>query len=141
MHSDREYRVFCSPGGQIITGVSQYKWHTPWRMASLQHPDEFEGTARRILRRTESLHRQILEELRPDDELDRLMLSQGYTFDVFFDEEDSACQLVELNSFGVRSACGSCLFQWVRDRPQLYGVEQELEFRVTVPYMCRKEAS
>lgn len=101
----------------------------------MQHPEEFEGTTRRILRSIESLHRQLLEDLRPVDEMDRLLLNQGYTFDVVFDEEDDAYQLVELNTFGARSACGSCLFQWVQDRPQLHGAEQELYFRVTIPYL------
>lgn len=141
LQTNREYRAFCPPGGQIITGVSQYQWHAPWLMASRQSPEEFAGTARRIVHGIESLHGQVLEELQPDDEVDRLILSQGFTFDVFFDEEDGACQLVELNTFGVRSARGSCLFQRVRDRAQLYGTKPELEFRITVPYLGSKEPS
>jgi hypothetical protein len=62
---------------------------------------------------------------------DRLMREQGFSFDLFYDEGTERCELVELNTFGVRSACGSCLFQWVEDRKVMYG-EEEAEFRVAV---------
>jgi len=62
---------------------------------------------------------------------DKLLLEQGFSFDLFYKEETERCELVELNTFGVRSACGSCLFQWVKDRKVLYG-EEEGEFRVSV---------
>ncbi len=54
------------------------------------------------------------------------------SFDLFFDDEAQRAELVELNSFGVRSPCGACLFQWVRDRAVLYDeMERDLvEFRV-----------
>lgn len=74
----------------------------------------------------------ILEEVgRRNDAEDRLMMEQGFSFDLFYDEDTEKCSLVELNTFGVRSACGSCLFQWVDDREVLYGGE-EAEFRVSV---------
>ncbi len=69
----------------------------------------------------------------PDEERDRLLTEQGLSFDLFLDEEAQTVELVELNSFGVRSPCGSCLFQWVRDRAVLYGEERhdKLEFRIS----------
>lgn len=71
----------------------------------------------------------ILDDL-DESEMDRLLVEQGFSFDLLFDEERNACELVELNGFGARSSCGSCLFQWVRDREQLYRGE-DMEFRVT----------
>jgi hypothetical protein len=68
---------------------------------------------------------------RRGDVLDRLMMEQGFSFDLFYDEDSETCELVELNTFGVRSGCGSCLFQWVEDRGVLYG-EEEPEFRVSM---------
>jgi hypothetical protein len=57
----------------------------------------------------------ILDEVRRSERAeDKLLLEQGFSFDLFYDEETGRCELVELNTFGVRSACGSCLFQWVR---------------------------
>jgi hypothetical protein len=44
--------------------------------------------------------------------------------------------LIELNSFGTRSGCGSCLFHWLRDGDILYskgtGNGKKVEFRVSV---------
>lgn len=131
MQSEREYRAFCPPGGRRITAVSQYRWHQPWMMSELQSLEEIEDVAGKILGGIESLHGQILEDLEEDNDMDRLLLEQGFTFDSFFDEETGRCQLIELNGFGVRSSCGSCLFQWVRDRAVLYGAESDVEFRIT----------
>jgi hypothetical protein len=80
----------------------------------------------------EGLRRLILEEVTESERVeDKLLLEQGFSFDLFYEEETGRCELVELNTFGVRSACGSCLFQWVDDRKVLYG-EKEAEFRVSV---------
>jgi hypothetical protein len=74
-----------------------------------------------------------MAELDEDDELDVLFLLQGFTFDVAFDRDNNSTKLVEVNPFGVRSPCGSCLFHWIRDRQLLEGraTDRELEFRVT----------
>ena len=80
----------------------------------------------------ENARRLILDEVGKGERVeDKLMLEQGFSFDLFYEEETGRCELVELNTFGVRSACGSCLFQWVEDRKVLYG-EGEAEFRVSV---------
>ncbi|RSL65282.1 hypothetical protein CEP51_013024 [Fusarium floridanum] len=77
------------------------------------------------------IHRHIVNDLKPDTELDNLLLQQGFTFDVLYDEDKEAMELVELNVFGARSGCGSCLFNWVNDFSQLYGEGEDVEFRVT----------
>ncbi|KAK4199502.1 hypothetical protein QBC40DRAFT_281794 [Triangularia verruculosa] len=131
MSSDQEYRVFCPPGGRRITAVSQYQWHKGWRYGD-RHIDLRKEKANTILSGIAAVHKCILEDLDEEDELDKLLLQQGFSFDVFFDAGTEACELVELNGFGVRSSCGSCLFQWVKDREQLYGGTNELEFRVAI---------
>lgn len=87
-------------------------------------------------------HREILVglDLGSGDEMDRLLLKQGFTFDVMFDEGSGKCKLIELNSFDARSGCVSCLFHWLRDWDLLYGVQkgtkaevgQEIEFRISI---------
>jgi hypothetical protein len=131
MAAEREYRVFCAPGDGRIAGVSQYRWYKPWRFRGLGEQAQ-EKVVRAILEGAEAVRGLILEEVeRRDDAEDRLMMEQGFSFDLFYDEDTDRCSLVELNTFGVRSACGSCLFQWVDDRKVLYG-EEEAEFRVAV---------
>lgn len=142
MKSEREYRVFCSPwtpasqGGVIstsprLTAVSQYQWHKPWMFAD-KAPQEMEVLGARILARAEDIYKQIREHILEDDLVAKLLVDQGLTFDVFFDEERDVVQLVELNSFGVMSSCGSCLFQWIEDQELLYGNSDEVEFRIAI---------
>ncbi|KAI1110390.1 hypothetical protein F5Y14DRAFT_428927 [Nemania sp. NC0429] len=136
MRPDREYRVFCppfrSPDSLRISAISQYRWHRQWlfHLAS----DELRSQAvEKIAKGSDEIRKQIAAELDVEDEMDSLLMRQGLTFDVFFDEERDLVQLVELNVFGVRSACGSCLFHWIRDRETLEGNGdyEDVEFRVT----------
>ncbi|KAH7140157.1 hypothetical protein B0J13DRAFT_676563 [Dactylonectria estremocensis] len=131
MKTQREYRVFCVPGSLRISAVSQYQWHKPWMFAA-KSAEERDAIAKRIMAGIEQLHARIMGDLRGTED-DRLLAQQGFTFDVLYDEKRECCELIELNTFGVRSACGSCLFQWVKDRDLLYGWDaEEIEFRVTV---------
>jgi hypothetical protein len=131
MASEREYRVFCRPGDGRVCGISQYRWYRAWRFQSFGEAEQ-ERVVRRVVEGAGLVRRLILEEVaKGGTEEDKLMLEQGFSFDLFYDEETDGCSLVELNTFGVRSACGSCLFQWVEDRKVLYG-EEEAQFRVSV---------
>ncbi|KAJ9138324.1 hypothetical protein NKR19_g7883 [Coniochaeta hoffmannii] len=130
MRSDREYRVYCPPGAKKITAISQYQWHKPWRFAH-SAPQMQSAMAQAIVDGVTAIHSLILEDLKEKNPRDELLVEQGVSFDVFFDEDSGTCQLVELNVFGVTSGCGSCLFQWVKDRDQLYGSGHNIEFRVT----------
>ena len=62
----------------------------------------------------------------------------GFSFDVFvlagsgIAGSGMEVQLVELNCFGAMSGCGSCIFHWIRDAGMLYGIEEGVEFRVTM---------
>lgn len=131
MRTEAEYRVFCMPGSLKITAVSQYKWHKRWMFAGGTQ-DEMEERAMKILAGIESIHAQIIARLHEPEEheLGQILEKQGFTFDVLH-IDDMNFSLVELNTFGVRSQCGSCLFQWVKDRAVLYGaVGEDVEFRV-----------
>ncbi|KAK3302797.1 uncharacterized protein B0T15DRAFT_562857 [Chaetomium strumarium] len=117
MASDREYRVFCRSGDDAGGGEAAH-----------------ERVVRRVREAAEEVRGLILAEVAKGVTKEKehaLLLEQGFFFDLFYDEETDACSLVELNTFGVRSACGSCLFQWVEGREVLYG-EEEAQFRVSV---------
>ncbi|KAI6082196.1 hypothetical protein F4821DRAFT_282028 [Hypoxylon rubiginosum] len=141
-----EYRVFCpptSPGTPLnISAISQYQWHKPWLFRYLSEED-----ARRAAYEITIKCGSILIEINNamnglpgivqlpgiTPEIRHLLFTQGLTFDVFFDEETRECHLIELNVFGIRSACGSCLFHWKNDMEILYNTDAsaEVEFRVT----------
>lgn len=134
--TDKEYRVFCCPATGRITAISQYCWHKPWKYAHLGE-DERLKQLRRIMRGIDYVHVSILEDLNPFliDDPDDMLLRQGFTFDVIFDDDRpiaDRCALVELNTFGARSGCGSCLFHWVNDMDLLYGGSEKVEFRIAL---------
>jgi hypothetical protein len=60
-----------------------------------------------------------------DDEMDRQLLKQGFSFDVLWKEVGARCDLVEPNVFGARINLD--LFHWVRDLDVLYWNEREDE--------------
>ncbi|KAG5756271.1 hypothetical protein H9Q72_000963 [Fusarium xylarioides] len=130
MRSEREYRVYCAPETGAISAVSQYCWHKPWFFDCEEHENQTR-VVDQIWEGIQTIHKSILHDLDPDDGLDQLLLKQGLSFDVFYDETDETLQLVELNVFGARSGCGSCLFHWINDWDQLYGHCERVEFRVT----------
>ncbi|RWA11420.1 hypothetical protein EKO27_g3675 [Xylaria grammica] len=146
MRSEREYRVFCPPFRSQellrISAISQYRWHREWLFyfASDEQRNQVVG---RVAEGSDEIRKQIAAELHVGDEMDDLLMRQGLTFDVFYDEEQDLVQLVELNVFGARSACGSCLFQWVTDRKTLEGRGEpnDVEFRVTYQEIGYEEPS
>ncbi|KAK4234500.1 hypothetical protein C8A03DRAFT_37724 [Achaetomium macrosporum] len=131
MAGDREYRVFCRPGDGRVCAISQYRWHRSWRFQGVGEAEQ-ERVVRRVWEGAEEVRSLLLGEVaKGGTEEDKLLGEQGFSFDLFYDEDANACSLVELNTFGGRSACGSCLFQWADDRKVLYG-EEEAQFRVSV---------
>ena len=136
MRGEREYRAFCPPFRSAdllrISAISQYRWHWHW-LFFLASDNKRKQAVDKIVEGVEEIRQQIAGELDSEDEIDGLLMRQGLTFDVLFDEELGTVQLVELNVFGVRSACGSCLFHWIRDRKILegHGEPGDIEFRVT----------
>ena len=137
MNTALEYRVFCPPPNGDVAAVSQYKWHA---QSDFHHRPEEQTVqiAETVMKEVRRIHADITNyELA--DEPAKLLRSQGFTFDVMFDEKASSCALIELNCFGSRSGCGSCLFHWLRDEEVLYGNgpkdekgEVEVEFRISV---------
>ncbi|KAH8195205.1 hypothetical protein TruAng_010623 [Truncatella angustata] len=102
MRSENEYRVFCPPDGSTISGISQYQWHKRWKHAD-QTTEDAQQLMRNISHGCEALRLQILQALRSDDETDNLLLKQGFSFDVLFDDQTKQCELIELNVFGTRN--------------------------------------
>ena len=139
MKTEKEYRVFCAPPNGRITAVSQYRWHKP-NFYSSRPADEIAELMETIMVGVHGVHRGILDEVRgrAGGEMDKLLLFQGFTFDVMFDEASGTTKLIELNSFGARSGCGSCMFHWLRDWDVLYGrgkqgmAGEEIEFRISI---------
>lgn len=71
-------------------------------------------------------------------------LPSDFCADVFC-RPDLSVELIELNSYGAQMAAGSCLFHWITDYDQLYGVcnasgRSEVEFRVVRPTNEDEEA-
>ncbi|RFU33716.1 hypothetical protein B7463_g2606, partial [Scytalidium lignicola] len=144
MKPDHEFRVFCAPPLAKIRGVSQYRWHEPFVFRG-RPMDEVEDITKKVMKGIELIREEILEEAKTGKggELDALVPKQGFTFDVIYDELTGKTSLIELNSFGARSGCGSCLFHWIRDRNVLYrenfpigdvseNIDWEVEFRISM---------
>lgn len=132
-----EYRVFCPPPAGDIAAISQYKWHTRSFFHD-QSEERLKNLTELIFKEAQRIHNEIMA-YQLEDSIAMLLRSQGFTFDVMFREKASTCALIELNSFGSRSGCGSCLFHWLRDEDILYGKrrnrsvsEIEVEFRISV---------
>lgn len=146
MDTEKEFRVFCAPPDGRITGVSQYKWHAASVFTLTRTAEEVDALMRLIMDQIRGIHHQILGEAKKGEggEMDKLLLKQGFSFDVMFEEEAGRCMLIELNSFGARSGCGSCLFHWLRDEAVLYGTGAdvaEVEFRISASTMVKDPGS
>ncbi|KAL8730185.1 MAG: hypothetical protein Q9166_004268 [cf. Caloplaca sp. 2 TL-2023] len=128
MQTDLEYRVFCAPGSGKIAAISQYKWHAPWYHAS-KPIEQQKDIANRVFDGAMTIHRQIEAYSAMTEEL----RNRGYVFDVIESPDDgNSVALIELNDFGAMTGCGSCLFHWLKDARVLYGLEEDIEFRVAV---------
>ncbi|KAI0114552.1 hypothetical protein F4776DRAFT_322272 [Hypoxylon sp. NC0597] len=143
MQTAREYRVFCPPiwhatsststpiSHTHISAISQYQWHKPWLFAT-KTEDECEKLAEKIARGCKKILGEIIHEADLRNLMDNGLFWQGFTFDVCFDEQSDTFELVELNVFGCRSACGSCLFHWKDDKLVLHNRNRDkIEFRAT----------
>ena len=128
MRPELEYRVFCPPPGSKrarITAISQYHWHEKWVHAweGTQDQSNFE----RLIRECDILLQKILQSEGMTEDISE----RGFVFDVAEGLNRGPLRLIELNSFGAMTGCGSCLFNWIRDAEMLYGLEDEVEVRVT----------
>jgi hypothetical protein len=64
-----------------MTAVSQYCWHKPW-LFHCRPGTALKPVADKIWAGIVALHQQIMNDLKPDAELDNLLLRQGFTFDI-----------------------------------------------------------
>ena len=128
IRTEKEYRVFCPPTDWgRISAVSQYKWHEPWAHAGKDVEEQ-----REIVERVWKGIKEVYERLMRCEAMTERLRRSGFTFDVCEKENGKGVMLLELNAFGAMSGCGSCLFHWIRDARVLYGLEEEVEFRVAV---------
>ncbi|MCJ1312983.1 hypothetical protein MMC25_006659 [Agyrium rufum] len=154
MDPRREFRVFCPPlscasdegyitdqrGSDgmrlrrgVISGILQYRWTSlldfgkaPYDPAQTIEivSSALHTICEKIWDRADELEREGKGWLR------RKLCEEGFVFDVFLSLDGKDVQLVEINPFGAMSGCGSCLFEWIRDAEQLYGLRNEIVFRV-----------
>ncbi|KAK4553683.1 hypothetical protein LTR86_009181 [Recurvomyces mirabilis] len=142
-----EFRVFCPPHEGRIAAISQYVWHKPLH-AFTSHSSGLETWCDQVLKGIEDVHERISN----SEACTSAMRDVGYSFDVLVFGGEAAknasyqspgdkhplvhrsmdVQLIELNSFGATTGCGSCLFHWIRDAEVLYGKLEDVEFRVTL---------
>ena len=110
---EHEFRVFVHCGR--ITAISQYNIYNDYGLSAL----DLEGIAMKISELPRSTAK----------------LPPSYTMDVYLDEHMNP-HIIEYNSFGKEMAAGSCLFHWIKDHDQLYGLNEGIEIRVVGG--CRK---
>ena len=66
---------------------------------------------------------------------------RGFVFDVAENPKGGPVRLIDLNCFGTETGCGSCLFHWIRDAKVLYGLQEEVEVRVTLqPFLIEQDS-
>lgn len=117
---DKEFRVFVN--NSVVTAVSQYNEAEDCGWGKFADTDLL-----KIVDDTTALLDKLLKQAVTQD----LTLPTCFTFDVFCHaDQDSAVELIELNSFGAQLAAGSCLFDWVIEYVLLYGLSNMLEVRV-----------
>ncbi|KAJ7850697.1 hypothetical protein B0H14DRAFT_2763343 [Mycena olivaceomarginata] len=136
MDTRREYRVFCAPTSAYhprpsrVTAVSQYSWHKPSLLADLP-PARIEADMAHLLEGIAWIHAEIMAYSVENGMKERLN-EDGFVFDVYLHTGTHEVQLLELNPFGVRGSCGSCLFNWVTDAETLYGGKEDVEVRLSI---------
>jgi hypothetical protein len=136
MDVDREFRVFVAPKSRGVSAISQYGWSRPF---PLKDGEKHQTVAFVV----------SLEAIRLFTEMyhfaGEALLEQGFTFDIRLTEnvanvlgvegyKGNPCQLVELNTFGLLSGCGSGLFHWINDYNLLYRSERLHPIEVRFSY-------
>jgi len=119
MSTEKELRCFARPGDAALVAVSQYRWWRPCTYLSDRDEESQHATASTIVGCVPPVLQEVLQEARGKT-FEAELLEQGFVFDCLWKPEVSRCQLVELNTFGPRSTCGSALFHWIRDADLLW---------------------
>jgi hypothetical protein len=130
MNPARENRVFCPPRLSRPAAISQYRW---WGPLELDDQTSLPEQALAIYAAACNIYQDIINHAAQLDDRQVLdaMKKEGFTFDLLR-TPSGEIQLVEINPFGAMSGCGSCLFQWIDDGKQLYGLKPEVELRYVV---------
>lgn len=128
-----EWRIFVKDSQ--ITAISQQSLYT--RLFYEWKDEELIRIGQRIL---EYFHANIQQ---------NIQLTTNYSYDFAFlthnniltstlDENNISnnnwndCYFIEMNCFGKEYAAGSSLFDWIIDYDQLYGINSEIELRITI---------
>jgi hypothetical protein len=116
MDTKREFRVFCPPTPDItgvkFTCITQYVWQSAFPFLE---GETHEWVAQKVLIGSQ----QVLESIKWSSGYNIEIQNQGFTFDVRL-RNSGVVELIELNTFGALTRCGSGLFHWIRDFNQLY---------------------
>jgi hypothetical protein len=135
MDVDREFRVFVAPKSRGVSAISQYGWSRPFPLkdGEKHHTVAFVVSLEAVRLYTGIYHF-----------AGEALLEQGFTFDIRLTEnvanvlgegyKGNPCQLIELNTFGLLSGCGSALFHWIKDYNLLYRSEQLHPIEVRFSY-------
>ncbi|THZ93410.1 hypothetical protein D6C82_08889 [Aureobasidium pullulans] len=133
MNQSVEFRCFVppwKPEGCRITAISQYHWYLPFPS------DRF--TPRVVIDLAVSFATASLQDILAtalEKGIYKDLKTWGFSFDIVVKHvcpAEGNVEVVEINPFGARSGCGSCLFHWQRDGSVLYGGEEGVEVRILV---------
>ncbi|THY05475.1 hypothetical protein D6D01_09998 [Aureobasidium pullulans] len=133
MNQGVEFRCFVPPWKAQscrITAISQYHWYLPFPSNHF--------TLRLIVDLAIRFATQSLQDILAtafDKAIYADLKYWGFSFDIVVKNISSAgenAEVVEINPFGARSGCGSCLFHWERDGSVLYGGKEGVEVRIVI---------
>lgn len=116
MNIENEFRIFVH--NHRITAISQYYIYKycGWN----ENIEDMKIMAKLV--------NEKLQVLLNKDETKQLPFN--FTMDVLYNKGYNNVKIIELNSFGLQMAAGSCLFNWITDYDQLYGKNQNIEIRI-----------
>lgn len=122
-------RAEAAQVGWTLSAMSQYTWHQPFPTTSTTKfsAPEIIQTALDGAKRCMADVIDTAGEVGTLGELEKW----GFILDIVVKLQgfEREVQLVEINPFGAVSGCGSCLFHWLRDAEQLYGLKNDIEVR------------
>lgn len=133
MNQSVEFRCFVPPWKSEscrIVAISQYHWYLPFPS------DDF--TPRLVIDLAVKFATASLQDILAtafDKGIYADLKYWGFSFDIVVKNVSGAgenVEVVEVNPFGARSGCGSCLFHWERDGSVLYGGREGVEVRIVI---------
>lgn len=116
---EKEFRVFVH--NNKITAISQQALHIPINWF-------YDKSNNELVSLSENLCKYFNDNIQ-----DKMSIcSNSYVMDIAYIRDD-LFYFIEPNSFGKEYAAGSALFHWLNDYNIIYGNEEEIHFRLTIP--------